>query len=319
MSSVLHCPLSIAPMVNWTNTHFRRLMRLIAPQALLYTEMEPLQAVLRRKKTSVHFDIAEHPIALQLGGSDLAGLVESVNIAQEIGFDEVNLNLGCPSKKVQQGRFGACLMKEGDHVAACITAMKHEARIPVTVKMRIGVDEWDSLDFFLNLATQLVDAGVDKLIIHARSAWLKGLNPKQNRTAPPLKYDYVYALKQRFPQLPVIINGQVDDIEKVQAHLAQVDGVMIGRLACRQPYALADIHRVLHPETPILSPKEVVHTYLDYAYQQASEGEPFPRLCRPLFSMAHGEAHAKRWKHALMRVRSMEDLHGLKGCFDVLY
>jgi tRNA-dihydrouridine synthase A len=185
--NVLSLPLSVAPMVDWTHTHFRVLMRLIAPYALLYTEMEPLGAILRRRPKSLYFDPLEHPIALQVGGADEKGWIEAVKIAEEARFDEININLGCPSHKVLSGHFGACLMREGKVVASWIKMMKQVSIIPVTVKMRTGVDEQDSYDFFQDLAGQLIVAGCDKLIIHARKAWLSGMNPKQNRTLPPLQ------------------------------------------------------------------------------------------------------------------------------------
>lgn len=294
-------------------------MRFIAPCAWLYTEMEPLQAILHEKKRSFYFDDAEHPIALQVGGADQHGLVRSVKIAEVAGFDEINLNLGCPSPKVQRGHFGACLMKEGAYVAECVARMKEVATIPVSVKMRVGVDEFDSLDFFLTLANQLIVAGVDKLIVHARKALLKGLNPKQNRTVPNLQYDYVYALKQQFQAVEVILNGQLDCIEVIQAQQTKVNGVMVGRLACRHPYALSAIHQALYPSTMVLTAREVVHAYLDYACQQVRMGEPFSRVCRPLFAMAYGQAHAKQWKHALMaviEVRELKKLFSLKDVYE---
>jgi tRNA-dihydrouridine synthase A len=309
MPSITGLPLSVAPMVDWTNTHFRILMRLIAPFALVYTEMEPLGAVLRFREQSLYFDEMEHPIALQIGGAEREGLVEAVKIAQSSGFDEINLNLGCPSHKVISGRFGACLMRQGEHVSSCIRAMKEVAQIPVTVKMRTGVDELDSYAFFENLAGSLIDAGADKLIIHARKAWLHGLNPKQNRTLPPLQYDYVYRLKATYPHVPIILNGQLNDLDVVKSALIdghsnekRIDGIMVGRLVYQDPYMLSLYHRFFYPDHPYSSRQLIMKTYLDYAYKQACSGVRLTILGKPIMNMAHGLPFAKRWKHALLEV-----------------
>lgn len=299
-SPIIRLPLSVAPMVDWTNTHFRILMRFLAPFALVYTEMEALGAVLRHREHSLYFDEKEHPIALQMGGADRLGLVEAVKIAQTSGFDEINLNLGCPSHKVLSGQFGACLMKQEAHVASCIRAMKDVAHIPVTVKMRTGVDELDSYDFFENLAGSLINAGADKLIIHARKAWLHGLNPKQNRTLPPLQYEYVYRLKKAFPQMPIILNGQLNDLDVVKTTLPFVDGIMVGRLVCQDPFMLSHYHQFFYPEQACLSRQTIMKNYLEYAYQQACRGVRLSILGKPIMNMAHGLPFAKRWKHALL-------------------
>lgn len=301
-SPILQRPLSIAPMVDWSNTHFRMLMRYLAPHALVYTEMEPLGAVLNRRPKALCFDPLEHPIALQVGGANASQLVEVVKIAQEAQFDELNLNLGCPSHKVLSGHFGACLMREGEHVAACVRAMKAIATLPITIKMRTGVDALDSYDFFADLAGRLIEAGADKLIIHARKAWLHGLNPKQNRTLPPLQYDYVYRLKQAHPSTPIIINGHLDNLQVIQTVMPHVDGIMIGRLACHAPYALTAIHQYFYPSVPIQPREAILQTYLNYAYHQAQQGVRLSVLGKPIMNMLHGLPYAKRWKQALLHV-----------------
>lgn len=295
-------PLSIAPMVDWTNTHFRVLMRMIAPRALVYTEMQTLGAIFNNPKRALTYDPIEHPLALQVGGADEKDLARAAQLAQEAQFDEINLNVGCPSSKVQAGRFGVCLMREKKHVSDCIRAMKQASNIPVTVKTRIGIDEEDSYAFFSDFAASLIEAGTDKLIIHARKAWLKGLNPKQNRTIPPLNYDYVYRLKQAYPDVPMILNGNVSALNDIQKHMEEVDGVMIGRLACEQPYTLSKIHTYFYPQVPCMNWEAVLQSYSDYVIQQAEQGVPLSILCKPLMNMAHGLPGSKRWKKKLMEL-----------------
>jgi len=290
-------------MIDWTYSHFRVLMRLLAPKALLYTEMQTIGAISNKPQRSLAFDPIEQPLALQLGGADKEGLVRCAQLAEERGFAEVNLNLGCPSDKVLAGRFGACLMAEPAHVADCIQAMKSAVSIPVTAKTRIGIDTEDSYEFFSTFAKQLITAGCDKLIVHARKAWLHGLNPKQNRTIPPLHYDYVYKIKSEYSDLPVIINGNITTISEIEQHMNQVDGVMLGRLVCQNPYALAAIHHYFYPDCPISSRHEVLQGYLDYAQQQFRQGVPLSLLLKPIFNMAHGLPGAKNWKEQLMQIQ----------------
>jgi len=299
----LFSPLAIAPMIDWTYTHFRVLMRMLAPHALLYTDMQTVGAIQNNQLRALNFHPSEQPLALQLGGSDKNALVSSAKIAEQHGFVEVNLNLGCPSDRVQAGRFGACLMSEPGHVADCITAMKQAIRIPVTAKTRIGIDKQDSYDFFAAFAHKLVDAGCDKLVVHARKAWLHGLNPKQNRTIPPLHYDYVYKIKQALPLTPVVINGNINEFEEIHEHLQQVDGVMLGRLACQNPYAIAKIHHALYPETPLLKRSSILKQYIDYAELMREKGVPVSLLVKPIFGLAHGLAGARLWKNYLMDIQ----------------
>ncbi len=292
--------LSIAPMIDWTYSHFRVWMRFLAPQALLYTEMQTTGAITNNPKRALSYNSIEHPLALQLGGSDKKALAESARKAEETGYDEVNLNLGCPSDRVQAGHFGACLMKEPDQVVECIRAMKQAVTIPVTSKTRIGVDHQDSYDFFRSFALRLVDAGTDKLIVHARKAWLHGLNPKQNRTIPPVHYDYVYKLKEELPHIPIVINGNILNLREIKEHLNYVDGVMLGRLACDNSYQIAAIHHALYPHIPLLTRSELLIKYKDYMLNEYSKGVALSILVKPIFSLTHGMPGASQWKKKLM-------------------
>lgn len=295
--------LAIAPMIDWTYTHFRVFMRMLAPQALLYTDMQTPGAIVNNPARALAFHAMEQPLALQLGGVDKQALVACAQIAEQQGFAEVNLNLGCPSDRVQAGRFGACLMAEPDHVADCIQAMKQAVSIPVTAKTRIGIDTLDSYDFFASFVHALVNAGCDKVIVHARKAWLHGLNPKQNRTIPPLHYDYVYKIKQELPSIPIVINGGINGLGDVQEHLKQVDGVMLGRLACQNPYAIATIHHALYPETPLSERSLVLENYINYALPMQENGVPLSLLLKPIFGLAHGLPGARMWKNKLMDIQ----------------
>ena len=304
--------LSIAPMIDWTYTHFRVFMRLLASQALLYTEMQTTGAVAHNPVRALSFNPMEQPIALQLGGSDKNALVMAAQQAEQRGFAEINLNLGCPSDKVQAGQFGACLMLEPNKVADSIYAMKQAVSIPVTAKTRIGIDHQDSYEFFSAFAHRLIDSGCDKLIVHARKAWLNGLSPKQNRTVPPVQYDFVYRIKQAFPSIPVVINGNINTIDEIQTHLLQVDGVMLGRLACQNPYAIATIHQALYPDVALLSRYEILERYITYLESERAQGAPMSMLLKPIFNMAHGIPGARAWKEALMHVQRSGDCAKLR-------
>ncbi|MDP3704473.1 MAG: tRNA dihydrouridine(20/20a) synthase DusA [Legionellaceae bacterium] len=312
-------PLAIAPMIDWTYTHFRVFMRMLAPRALLYTDMQTPGAIEHNPKRALHFHPIETPLALQLGGSDRQALVAAAQLAERQGYQEVNLNLGCPSDRVQAGRFGACLMAEPVHVADCIRAMKDAVTIPVTAKTRIGIDNHDSYPFFADFVHHLMNAGCDKLIVHARKAWLHGLNPKQNRTIPPVQYDYVYQIKQDFPSTPVVINGNINTIDDITTHLQQVDGVMLGRLACQNPYAIATIHHSLYPEIPLLPRYVMLQNYVTYIQSLQEKHTPMSLLLKPLFSMAHGLAGARRWKERLMSVQHSESENELIDAMEVTF
>lgn len=303
--------LSIAPMIDWTYIHFRVFMRILAPQALLYTEMQTTGAIHNNPARALQFSLIEHPLAIQLGGSDPEALAKCALVAQQAGYDEINLNLGCPSDKVQAGRFGACLMKEPEHVAQCIFAMKQKVSIPVTAKTRIGIDNQDSFEFFSSFAHRLVDAGCDKLIIHARKAWLNGLNPKQNRTIPPVNYEYVYKLKREIPHIPVVINGNIVSIQEINHHLNHVDGVMLGRLACDNPYKIAEIHQILYPESTKLSRSQLFMQYKEYMLEEYGRGTPLSLLTKPIFNLSHGLPGASQWKKKLMHMLQLKDINVL--------
>ncbi len=300
-------PLSIAPMIDWSFGHFRVFMRLLAPHSLIYTEMQTTGAVINNSVKALSYSSFEHPIALQLGGSDPRVLADCARMAENVGYDEVNLNLGCPSDKVQAGKFGACLMREPAQVVDCIKAMREAVSIPVTAKTRIGIDYDDSYEYFREFAYQLINAGADKLVVHARKAWLNGLNPKQNRTIPPVNYDYVYRFKQEFPDVPVVINGNITDPKEIDTHLNQVDGVMLGRLACDNPYKIAVIHHHLHPEFPLLKRSELVAKYLPYLQTEFEKGASLNLLIKPIFNLLHGVMGTSQWKKDLMLVLQTKD------------
>ena len=295
-------------MIDWTYSHFRVLMRLMAPEALLYTEMQTTGAILNNPERALDFKPIEHPIVLQLGGADKEALVQCAQIAELKGYDEINLNLGCPSNKVQAGRFGACLMNEPEHVADCIRALKKAVTIPVSAKTRIGIDNQDSYEFFSAFAHRLVDAGCDKLIVHARKAWLTGLNPKQNRTIPPVQYDYVYKIKQELPHLPVIINGNIAATREIKNHLNCVDGVMLGRLACDNPYQITEINQELYPQCTKIKRSQLFIHYHSYLLDEYHQGASLSLLVKPVFNLAHGLPGASQWKKKLMHILQSKNI-----------
>lgn len=301
-------PLSIAPMIDWTNSPFRVLMRLLAPNALLYTEMQVTGAIEHNSQRALYYTPIEHPIALQVGGSDPQALAKAALCAEQAGFDEINLNLGCPSDKVQSGHFGAWLMQDPNKVVRCIRAMKQAVQIPVTAKTRIGIDEQDSYDFFSDFVHRIIDAGTDKLIVHARKAWLKGLSPKQNRTIPPIHYDFVYRIKQKLKSVPVVVNGNIADSNAILNHLQKVDGIMLGRLACDNPYKIAEIHQLIYPESDCLSREDILNSYLDYVETEHEQGMKLSMLLKPIFNLFHGVPGTKQWKQGLMHVLQEKDL-----------
>ena len=291
--------LQIAPMVDWTNSPFRLMMRLILPHAKLFTEMLVPRAIINHPERYLSCYSNENPLVLQLGGSNPEELLQAAKLAQDFGYQEVNLNLGCPSERVQAGAFGACLMKSKSLVVDCLKYMQAHLDIPVTAKTRIGVDEFDSYDFFLDFVGGLIEAGCKEIIVHARKAWLKGLNPKQNRTIPPIHYDTVYNIQKEFPEIDFIINGEIKSLEQVKTHLEHVKGVMIGRLACDNPYALTDFHHYLFPDSPILPRKDLVATYLEKIDYLNIDKKRISLYLKPLFNLYHGTIYAKRWKQAV--------------------
>ncbi|MGJ4898468.1 tRNA dihydrouridine(20/20a) synthase DusA [Bradyrhizobium oligotrophicum] len=292
---------SVAPMMDWTDRHCRVFHRLLSRRALLYTEMVTTGAVIHGdRQRLLGFDRSEHPVALQLGGSDPGDLATSAKIGEEFGYDEINLNVGCPSDRVKDGRFGACLMAEPALVAACVAAMKHAVRIPVTVKCRIGIDDQDPEIALDMLADAVVDSGADALIVHARKAWLDGLSPKENRDVPPLDYDRVYRLKARLPHVPVIINGGIGSIEAAQGHLAHVDGVMLGRAAYQEPWRLLDVDPVLFGEVaPHRTMKGVLAAFEPYIARQLGQGTRLHAITRHLVGAYHAVPGARAFRRHL--------------------
>nr|WP_255666697.1 MULTISPECIES: tRNA dihydrouridine(20/20a) synthase DusA [unclassified Legionella] len=311
-------PLSIAPMIDWTYSHFRVFMRILAPNALVYTEMQTTGAIQNNPLRSLQFNVKEHPIALQLGGADPYALAHCVERAEQEGYDEVNINLGCPSNKVQAGRFGACLMKEPKHVAVCIRAMREVATLPITAKIRIGIDHQDSYKFFSDFVHQLLEAGAQKIIVHARKAWLNGLNPKQNRTIPPVNYEYVYRLKEEIPDIPVVMNGNILNIKEIEEHLRYVEGVMLGRLACDNPFQIAVIHQALYPETKMKTRGHVFDVYLNYLFEEYNKGVSLSLLIKPVFNLAFGLPGASQWKKKLMGVLQTKNISLLQELSEYL-
>src|SRR5437899_3028537 len=261
---------SVAPMMDWTDRHCRVFHRLMTRLWRLYTEMLTTGAIIHGDRARLlGFDPCEHPVALQLGGSDARDLTTAAKIGEDFGYDEINLNVGCPSDRVKDGRFGACLMAEPETVAACVGAMKAAVTVPVTVKCRIGIDEQDPEAALDTLARAVVAAGCDALIVHARKAWLNGLSPKENRDIPPLDYDRVYRLKRAMPDVPVIINGGILGIDEAKAHLAHVDGVMLGRAAYQEPWRLLSVDNDIFGETaPHATMQDALEAIKPYIEQQ---------------------------------------------------
>jgi tRNA-dihydrouridine synthase A len=293
---------SVAPMLDWTDRHCRFFHRLITRQALLYTEMVTAGALLHGDRHRfLQFDPSEHPLALQLGGSDPQDLAVCAKIAEDFGYDEVNLNVGCPSDRVQNGRFGACLMAEPELVAECVAAMRHAVSIPVTVKSRIGIDDRDSYEELVRFVGTVADAGCRTFIVHARKAWLRGLSPKQNREVPPLRYEVVYRLKQDFPQLQIVLNGGITTLEQAEELLRNgVDGVMMGREAYHNPYILAEVDRRLFGmPADAIARGEIVGRLMPYIERQLAEGVRLHSITRHILGLFHGEPGARSWRRHL--------------------
>lgn len=292
---------SIAPMLDWTDRHCRFLHRLFTRHTLLYTEMVVADAAIHGKRDRLlGFSEQEHPVALQLGGSDPVKLAESAKIGAGFGYDEINLNVGCPSDRVQSGAFGACLMLTPQLVADCVAAMKQVVNIPVTVKCRIGVDDQDQELALSELSRLVLEAGADALWVHARKAWLQGLSPKENRDIPPLDYDRVYRLKQDYPHTFIGINGGITTIDETAAHLQHLDGVMMGRAAYHTPMVLRDVDRVVYgDETTPLPMEEVLDIMCAYADQHIAEGGRLTHVTRHMVGMFQGQAGSRRWRQIL--------------------
>lgn len=296
----LNRTLSVAPMLDWTDKHCRYFLRQISQHALLYTEMVTTGAIIFGKGDYLEFNDAEHPVALQLGGSDPDHMAKCAVLAQERGYDEVNINVGCPSDRVQNGRFGACLMAEPQTVANCVQAMRSQVDIPVTVKSRIGIDEMDEYQDLTRFIEIVSAGGCDTFIVHARKAWLKGLSPKENRDVPPLIYDRVYHLKEQFPDLHFSINGGVKTLADADLHLNYIDGVMIGREVYSNPYILAEVDsRYYQDQHPVPSRHDVVKNMMTYAEQQIEQGARVWHIARHMLGLFQGQPGARIWRRYL--------------------
>lgn len=292
---------SVAPMLDWTDRHCRHFHRLLSKNALLYTEMITTGAILHGKGDFLAYHQDEHPLALQLGGSDPQALAICARMAEERGYDEINLNVGCPSDRVQNGRFGACLMAEAQLVADCIKAMRDTVAIPITVKTRIGIDELDSYSFLCDfIQTVSEQGGCDTFILHARKAWLSGLSPKENREIPPLDYDRVYQIKRDFAGLTIAINGGIKTLEQAKQHLTQVDGVMIGREAYQNPTILTQVDRGLFdPLSPIPDSAAVIESLYPYIERELASGTYLGHITRHILGLFQGIPGARQWRRHL--------------------
>jgi tRNA-dihydrouridine synthase A len=292
---------SIAPMMEWTDRHCRFFHRLLTRRALIYTEMITTGAVLRGDRARLlGYDPAEHPVALQLGGSDPRQLAECARIAADLGYDEVNLNVGCPSDRVQEGRFGACLMAEPALVGDCVAAMKANVKLPVTVKCRIGIDDQDPEEALDTLTGAVAQAGVDALIVHARKAWLDGLSPRENRDVPPLDYDRVYRLKVAHCGLRIVLNGGIVDLEQAARHLVHLDGVMMGRAAYQEPWRLLAVDPLLFGEpSPFASPKAAAEALVPYIGRELARGARLHAITRHVLGLFRAVPGARAFRRHL--------------------
>jgi tRNA-dihydrouridine synthase A len=288
-------------MMDWTDRHCRMFHRLMTRQGRLYTEMLTTGAIIHGdRRRLLAFDASEHPLALQLGGSDPRDLAASAKIGEDFGYDEINLNVGCPSDRVKEGRFGACLMAEPALVASCVAAMKAAVAIPVTVKCRIGIDDQDPESALDTLARAVVAAGADALIVHARKAWLRGLSPKENRDIPPLDYDRVYRLKASMPEVPVIINGGISSLAEARQHLLHVDGVMLGRAAYQEPWRLLNVDPELFGETvPCATMKDAFDAMMPYIERELAAGTRLHAMTRHFVGAFHGVRGARAFRRHL--------------------
>lgn len=311
----------MAPMMDWTSTECRVLHRTLSRHALLYTEMVTTGAIIHGDRARLlGFDASEHPVAVQLGGSDPAALAQCARICEDFGYDEINLNVGCPSDRVQNGAFGACLMREPALVGACVAAMKAAVKIPVTVKCRIGVDDQDPREALWTLAGRVVDAGVDALTVHARKAWLQGLSPKENRDVPPLDYGLVHELKRDYPHVPIALNGGLATIEQGLPHLDHLDGMMVGRAAYQTPDMLLGVDPILFgADAPVRDGFEAVAAYTPYIARRLAGGARLHDMTRHMLGLFAGQPGARAWRRTLatkapMRGAGLEVLAEALAC-----
>jgi tRNA-dihydrouridine synthase A len=299
---------SVAPMMDCTDRHERYFLRLISKNVLLYTEMVVDEAINRGdKKKLLEFNINEKPVALQLGGSSPKLLSEATKVGEDFGYDEINLNLGCPSKKVEKNKFGACLMREPNLVADCLSKMQSVTNLPVTIKTRIGYDNVEDYETFYKFISTIESTGVKTFIIHARKAMLGKFTPKQNLNIPPLKYDYVYNLKKDFPNDEIIINGGITEVEQVKQHLKKTDGVMIGRSAYHTPYILADIEKEIFDNEYIPSRQEVIEQLIPYVKDELKKGTRLNQIMRHTLGLFHGQSGSSHWKRYLSENMCVRD------------
>lgn len=284
--------------MDWTDRHCRYFHRLLSPSAMLYSEMVTTGAILfGDRPRHLDFNQEEHPLALQLGGNDPTELAACARIAEDWGYDEVNLNVGCPSSRVQKGIFGACLMREPQRVRDCLQAMRDAVEIPVSIKTRLGVDELDSIEYFNTFVSTILESGVTTLIVHARKAWLSGLSPKQNREVPPLNVDWVYKLKAQYPELNIVLNGGITTVGQIQEHLQHVDGVMLGRAAYQNPWLLVECDSMFCDGQQRQKDRaSVLQQMIDYAGGQAASGLPARHVGRHLLGLMHARPGGKAWR-----------------------
>ncbi len=292
---------SVAPMMDWTDRHCRYFHRLLSKETQLWSEMVTTKAILNGDKNRLlDFDAAEHPLVLQLGGSESDEMAQCAKIAQNWGYDEVNINVGCPSDRVQSGSFGACLMQTPEVVAQCVDAMRQASDISVSVKSRIGVDDMESYKELSNFVMQVENAGCDVFVIHARKAWLKGLSPKENRTVPPLNYKWVYRIKKDFPHLAIAINGGIMSVDEATVHLQSVDSVMLGRAAYHQPYLLSEVdNKIYHKILDAPSREQVLLDFIEYIKKQNDQGVPIRSMTRHILGLYHAQPSAKKFRQLL--------------------
>jgi tRNA-dihydrouridine synthase A len=292
---------AVAPMMDWTDRHCRMFHRQLTSRALLYTEMVTAMAIRHGdRQRLLGFDPAEHPVALQIGGSDPKLLAEAAKWGEDFGYCEINLNVGCPSDRVQTGRFGACLMAEPGLVRDCLGEMRHAVAVPVTVKCRIGIDQQDEDEDFERFVTTVAQSGVTTFVVHARKAWLQGLSPKENREIPPLNYARVYRLKQRHPQLTVLVNGGLQNVSESQLHLQHVDGVMLGRAAYNTPWLLHEVDHLIYGEdAPTVTPLDIVARMKPYISEQLARGVWLQNITRHMLGLFHGMPGGRLWRRVL--------------------
>ena len=304
----------VAPMMQYTDMHDRYLLRLISKNIFLYTEMIATGSLIHGKCfNQLLFNKEEHPVGIQLGGSNVNDLIECSKRSEQEGYDEINLNVGCPSDRVQKGRFGACLMLEPELVSECLFNMQKAVKIPVSIKCRLGIDDNKSYDFLYNFISIVKESEINTFIIHARNGILKGLSPRQNRNVPPLKYDYVYKLKNDFPDLEIIINGGIKTIDDSRNHLMHVDGVMIGRAAYDNPFILSDLDSIFYNEQPIpKSKKQILNSYLEYVERQIKNGHNLSRMMKHLFGLSRGDKNAKSFRIKILEIIKNNTLDGYK-------